>query len=225
MFEQIIDHAAQAVGRLTTQFKNSVQFKAIMTAWGTEIQALEDAIFAMTIIRDIDNATGATLDKLAALVGAPIRARTASGDDGQLREMIRLQIIVNKATGTDADLYAIASHITTLGGGTTWMVRHGAPRTWDAGAVGNPTNEFPHSSFVEVVALDGESAGNAVDNIITSNDARYFASLFKAVAPAGTRIQFRYRTQDCLTAFRFSGYGGTDSAGFGLGSMFNSLDK
>lgn len=226
MLAKVTDHAGRALGRMLTQFRESAQFKGILNSITSEVQALEEALYGLLVVRDIDNATGATLDKIARLVGAPDRSFALSGLDANFRKMIKLQIIVNKSTGTDADLYAIIAFITTVSGGV-FKVRHGCPATFTLGDAGDPTGEAPHTSTAEVVSIVDLAQGTGIEvvNSITADDASYFAHLFASAAPVGSRVIFQFRPLACTLAFRFAGVATADRGGFGSGRMFDSKDK
>lgn len=225
MFEHVTDHASRALGRMLTQYRDSAQFKGILNTLSAEVQAVEDAIVGLAVVRDIDGATGATLDKIAKLIGALDRSYALGNTDAALRLLIKTQIIVNKATGTDADYYELIAYMTTVGGTPEFKVRHGEPATWALGDVCDPTGEFPHNSVIEILCLGDDATDISILNTLTANDAQYFAKQFASMAPAGARAILRYRSTACTVGFRFSGGVHADRAGFGVGRCINSKDR
>lgn len=100
---QITDHTDRAVARLPSQFRESPVFVALMRAFAGPGQGVEDALWALLVLRDIINGTGATLDGIGDLVGQP---RNGQLDD-QYRRYILTRILVNRSTGVTRDLIRV----------------------------------------------------------------------------------------------------------------------
>ena len=94
---QVNDHVARAIARLLEQYKNSPRIKGVITSLVTEIQGLENTFFDLKDNRTIDNATGATLNSLGALVGVP---RKTGELDTPYRGRIKAGIFKNRSQGT-----------------------------------------------------------------------------------------------------------------------------
>lgn len=101
---QITDHTARALSRVVTQFRGS-EFEGLVRAFAAEIQVAEDALFSLVFaIRSPDLASGTTLDKLGALVGAEPRA---SLSDVAYRVRVQAAILRNRSWSLPEELIAI----------------------------------------------------------------------------------------------------------------------
>lgn len=205
--DTIVDHAARAVARLVTQFKNATGLKGLLTSISGEVQALEDSLTMLRLqIRDIDAAESDALDKIGDLVGAPVRGPR---DDASYRARIKATIIVNKSRTTAANIYTIAKGIVDA-----WNVD------------GQPIIiESQPACFT--IECDGPTA-------LTNDDeqARELARVLNgsrladgAIA-AGVRAIVMSRPDTVATDdfFRFAG-GSGPSAGFGVGKFRGAYDK
>jgi hypothetical protein len=112
-----VEHSPRALSRLAAQFQNKPFFEAMVAVLTAETQAVEDALLDALIARDIETATGAELELLAALVG---QARPPGADDARLRLYVRARIRVNLASGTPGDLLAVFALIAKAGAGL-WL--------------------------------------------------------------------------------------------------------
>lgn len=101
---KITDHAARAVARLVSQFKDSVEVAGMARVLGAQVQEVEDALYSILVFRSVSGATGFTLDRIGALIGAPDRGSLIDSD---YRKRINAQILSNKSEGTALDLYNI----------------------------------------------------------------------------------------------------------------------
>jgi hypothetical protein len=100
----INDHVARALARLLTQNRNSLSHRGLVSAFVNQAQALEDALFAFLLIRNVDTATSAQLDEIGAIIGQPREART----DTDYRLWIHARILLNKGSGEIETLIAVA---------------------------------------------------------------------------------------------------------------------
>lgn len=112
---QITDHAEKMVERLLWQFRERPNIATIMAIHGARYQGLEDMLFALTLNRSINDATGAQLDAIATIVGVE---RPASGlaatDETAYRDYLRAKVIANRAEGDPEDLYRILRKVGSL---------------------------------------------------------------------------------------------------------------
>lgn len=69
------DYVESALDRLPEQFKNSENFKKLITVLVKQLQQVEDAVYSMRNLFDIDNSEGAQLDLLGKILGAPRAGR------------------------------------------------------------------------------------------------------------------------------------------------------
>jgi hypothetical protein len=96
--EQNTAHVATGLGRLARQFRKPV-VEAILTAYLAEVQAIEDAFWALLII-SLDWNQGAHLDQIGRLVG---EQRGGLGDLAY-RSLVRARILANRSRGTFDDV-------------------------------------------------------------------------------------------------------------------------
>jgi hypothetical protein len=94
--EQITDHVARALARLSQQFQDKTNIAALLSAVITSGQELEDTYWDLFTERDVDNAVGQQLDDLGTIVG---EARQGRADD-DYRRFVRARISTNKSNGT-----------------------------------------------------------------------------------------------------------------------------
>lgn len=218
MFAQIIDYAARAFARVLTQFRTSAEVVGITNAISSEAQLLEDAIYGTFVLRDLDASVGATLDSLGKLVRAPARG---SLGDSDYRLRVKTQVLVNKSNGTPADLVGIAKTFHPAWASTV-KTREGGP-TAAGYLTGSPTGQSPHNGSIELVCVP-DTAGSG----IIESEANELGHFLKAAVAGGVRLVFLYRPSTIAAnqAFRFSGGSPPETAvGFGVGKLFNSLDR
>lgn len=109
---QITTHVADAKARLIQQYKSKPRLEALISALsGEQIQALEDAAYAMRNRLNIDLSSGAQLDGIGAIVGQAREGR----DDATYRLWIKARIGVNVSEG---DIERVISIWKLLSGGT-----------------------------------------------------------------------------------------------------------
>lgn len=80
------------------------KLQALLATYMTQIQQLEDALWALYIGLMIEQAVGDALDMLGALVGQPRENRP----DPEYRLWIRSRVIVNKSSGRPLDILGVA---------------------------------------------------------------------------------------------------------------------
>lgn len=99
------DLVTVALSRLISQYQGKPRLTARILAAVYLLQDVANALAVMPTLDDPDQASGVNLDVTAALVG---QARTLPGyfvaTDDQLRILIRLRIIRNRATGTGPEI-------------------------------------------------------------------------------------------------------------------------
>lgn len=208
MISKLDTGAAIAISRLATQFKESFQFTGIAGALGTASQNLDDQIvLASQVIRDPAVATGATLDKIGELVGAPNRAGMSDAD---YRTRIAAQIEVNTTTGIGNDVISIATALVPA---------------WTAP---NLIEQWGSAPFISVGAVEIRGNTDTVAYAITDAQAAELARFLAEGAPAGVRVIVVYRPPSILVnqAFRFSGGSPPETAvGFNVGKFYGAKDK
>lgn len=201
----ILDHAAQAVARLATQFRESPRLKGLITVVGNEVQAVEDALNVMRAqLRDYTVAEDNALDNIGALIGAPLRG-TSSNVVYRLR--VAGQILVNRSNGESASLYGIAKGLVSA-----WNV------------VGQPkiTDHVAAHATVKPVGAVRNSDTQARELAMVLNGSRSN----DGARSAGVRVIVHSRSDTVAEGgfFRFAGGGGAP-AGFGVGNFTSAYDK
>lgn len=201
----ITNHAAQALGRLATQFRDSPRLKGFITVLSNEVQAAEDALNNMRAqLRDYTVAADDALDRIGALIGSPVRGPR---DNATYRLRIAGQILVNRSSGDGASIYGIAKGLVTA---------------WN---VANQPKITEHTAAHATIGPNG-----AVRNL--DSQARELAQVLNGsrtnpgAASAGVRIIVKSRPDTVAEAgfFRFAGGGGAPQ-GFGVGNFISAYDK
>ena len=78
-------------------------WEAILTAFGNQVQDLEDALYELLTKRSIDSATGVQLDGLGEILGEAREGR----DDPAYREALRVRILLNLCESTPEEIIEI----------------------------------------------------------------------------------------------------------------------
>lgn len=201
---QIIDHAARAVARVATQFRESGLLKGMLTAFGNEMQAVEDGLWSVVATyRSPSVAEGAVLDRIGALIGAPVRGAKT---DVQYRNRIAAQILANRSNGEFSAIYAIAKVMVA-----TWNVA-GQPKII----------EYQPAQYV--IGSDPLFGSTALRNL--DSEAVELAGLLAEASSAGVRaiVFSRPDTVTNTNFFRMSG-GAGPAAGFNVGKFKNAYDR
>lgn len=101
--EHITDLATRASSRFISQYRDRAKLKAIIEkVFGSEAQQLEDALWDLWAKRQVDTAEGVHLERLAKLVGMGGTGLPAA----DLRRIIKARVLVNRSSGTLADVRA-----------------------------------------------------------------------------------------------------------------------
>lgn len=99
----ITDHADRAVQRLAQQFRKP-KIEAFLRCLIDPLQILENVSWQLLTEKSVDNAIGAQLD----MIGAIVRQPRAGFNDDDYRRLIRARISVNKSNGTVRDIIRVA---------------------------------------------------------------------------------------------------------------------
>ena len=91
----VIDHRDEALGRLTTMFRDKPRLSALLGAFMAQVQEIENTLFDVSLKRALDNAEGAQLDAIGRIVNQP----RSGNPDARYRRFIRARIIVNNNRG------------------------------------------------------------------------------------------------------------------------------
>lgn len=104
-------HVTDSLALLLEQFKGRPNLAAWLTSYATQIQELETAIAAMFYTQlSIDDSVGPQLDAIGVVVGI---ARPTNMSDVDYRDRLRVQILINLASGTVPEINAIFELLTT----------------------------------------------------------------------------------------------------------------
>lgn len=175
---QITDHAGLGLKRLCLYFQKKPRMAAYLRAVMSEVQRLEDLIWACYILDsdpDLTSVGGVHLDTLGVIVGEPRIDRT----DAQYRPGIRARIKINKSDGKIEQLYEIMALISP---GTTYAIRQYYPASMVAhfgsigGARASDVSRMLNQARAAGVRLDvgygggtvGSTRGTPVGDIVGS---------------------------------------------------------
>lgn len=103
----VTDHEEQALARLVLQYADKTNVRALVGVGGASVQTAEDVLWQLYSQRLLEDAVGAQLDNLGAVVG---QAREASTDD-QYRARIRGRILANRSSNSTETMIAIAAAV------------------------------------------------------------------------------------------------------------------
>lgn len=82
-------------------------FEAILTAFGNQIQDLEDALYSLLRDRFLDFASGVQLDGLGEILGESRQGRS----DAEYQEALKVRILINLCEGTTEEILEIFSRL------------------------------------------------------------------------------------------------------------------
>ena len=116
-------HVAQGLALLTQQFRGKPVIAAILSAWLTQVQILEDASWAMLVDTTLARATHAQLDQIGTLLGW---GRGYLETDTVYRGVLRAVILAHRSSGTANELLAI---VTLLAGDPSSVLTEYSPAT------------------------------------------------------------------------------------------------
>ncbi len=103
------DHAGKAKANLLEEFKGLPNWEKLLDVYSRQIQDLEDMFFELIEKRFIDDAVGAQLDGLGRIIGAP---RNGLADE-PYRVQLRVQIRINRSSGTVEDIISVVALLAT----------------------------------------------------------------------------------------------------------------
>ncbi len=103
------DHAGKAKANLLEEFKGLINWEKLLDVYSRQIQDLEDMFFELIEKRFIDDAVGVQLDGLGRIIGAP---RNGLADE-PYRVQLRVQIRINRSSGTVEDIISVVALLVT----------------------------------------------------------------------------------------------------------------
>ena len=105
-YAPIVDYAEAAPELLRSDLRRP-RLSALVAAFGSAIQMVEDAAAAVESGRRFANATGRQLDLIGAIVGEPRQL----ANDQDYRRFIQARQLANKSTGTGDEIFAVLQTI------------------------------------------------------------------------------------------------------------------
>lgn len=102
------NHIEEGLALLISQFKEKDNIEALLTAFLTQIQELEDVASSLITDRTISSAVGEQLNILGRIVGQPREGR----DDDTYRLWIQARILINRSSGTAEEIYTVLKLLT-----------------------------------------------------------------------------------------------------------------
>ena len=101
---QITDHEGGALARLLQQYKGKSNIESLIKPMTTEYQELEDAIFELLSVLDIDAVEGDVLDVIGTVIGID---RVSGQTDAIYRQFLKAKIGQNFSDGTPEEVIEI----------------------------------------------------------------------------------------------------------------------
>lgn len=126
---------ARGLARKIGQYKDSPNLDGLLSAFLEQVQTLENNIAAVNASRDVDKATGLSLDAIGALVGRP---RAGLADD-LYRVFIKGQTLVNRSRGTAEDIIAAVLAVVSNSGKRAYLVERTTSRSFELRVIGPVT--------------------------------------------------------------------------------------
>lgn len=109
MITLITDHIQQAKDKLREQYKGKPYIAALITAWGGQIQELEEVLFNLSTQRTITGGFGYQLDLLGELLDTPRDGRS----DEEYRIVLLAKVAKNISRGTPEDVIGVFKILTS----------------------------------------------------------------------------------------------------------------
>lgn len=100
---KITDYAARALRRILEQFKGKKSHEDVQRLVARQVQEIENALWDVAELTDINTATFHALDLLGKLVGE----RRDGAVDADYRLRVRARILANRSCGTHEDIYKV----------------------------------------------------------------------------------------------------------------------
>jgi hypothetical protein len=135
------DYVAEALARLPAQFKDATEFKALVSAFIAEVQELENALFDLGFLKDIDLMDGDALDLLGKLFGVSRKGRA----DVDYRIVLKGQSLLLNTSGESERIRLVLRA----------MIPGAEPRVLDVG-------EAAFTAYMDSVELDSPIETGAI---------------------------------------------------------------
>lgn len=100
---QKTQHTEEMLDNRVEQFRDKSRFASLLSAFGSQIQDIEDALFQILSDTSIDSAAGMQLDGVGTIVGEERNGLS----DADYRLRIKARVLANKSSGTIEDLLGI----------------------------------------------------------------------------------------------------------------------
>lgn len=154
MPSKITDHAAQAVGNLLSEFRNSDRLKELITIFAAEIQSLENLFHELYDECTLDTAVGVQLDMEGKIVGWP---RMGLSDD-DYRAMIKVAIVINQTDGDAITATYIISQIVGVAVHYRWCGMAHCSFEWEKTSNSSTEIQALIQSILDKILVAGVSA-------------------------------------------------------------------
>jgi hypothetical protein len=99
-----LDHKAEGLDHLLAQYKEKPRLEAVLSAFLTQVQELENAFYQLWTRRLLQTATGKNLDTLGQILDEPRAGRS----DANYRAILAVKILAISSDGQAEQLYSIA---------------------------------------------------------------------------------------------------------------------
>jgi hypothetical protein len=103
----LVNHTTRALGRLILQYKDATVIQAIISAFGTQLNELEQANEDLLTLRSIFTATGAQLDIWGVILDLDRAGRT----DDEYRTRLFIKIAEYYSEGTISDVVQLYTNL------------------------------------------------------------------------------------------------------------------
>lgn len=149
-----IDVVDKGLSRLLYQFSNSANYKELVSIYLSLQQEIETICFDVLAQKDINQATGLSLDLIGKIVG---QARGGL-EDSAYRTAILIKIFINNSRGTIADIQNIVKLLTNS---EDVIVFENFPASINLYISGNPLTE-EQRQIVQLIVSAGVRVGNTL---------------------------------------------------------------
>ncbi len=171
--ELVTDHEEQGVALLISQFRDKPFIEILVKALMTQVQELENALFALLVERSIDTAVGAQL----AVIGRIVGQEKGTFDEETFRTFIRGRVLVNRSSGTTDQMVELVN--TLLPDGASLVLREYYPAAFQIEVTGSVPDFFGNA--LAAMVLEAKELGVA-PHVLWFNGA----APFRFAAVAGT---------------------------------------
>lgn len=146
-------HISEAQARLLSVFKKP-KILALTGAMADSAQKLEDVIWQVINLRNIDDGFGNQLDVIGRLVGEPRNGKT----DTQYKPFLRIRIAADKCQGTIPEVLNIVNMVSLADSGAAWWYYSAFPAGWSVTYAGSYPDAYALASLATELTPGGVRA-------------------------------------------------------------------